>query len=140
MERLLAGLQGDRLDLALASMRASQKISETEREAATLGGQRKTEITRDLQEVQAEMEQLILKRQNTQAVLIATGAAFLRQQKGAAMDEVPLKFTIVRDDGRQALTASEAVQLQPGDVLKVDLIVPPAETSSIDPVGSVAVE
>ena len=140
MERLLAGLQSDRLDLALASMRASQKISETEREATTLKGQRRTEITKDLQSVQADMEQLILKRQNTQAVLIATGAAVLRQSKGAAMDDVPLNFTVIRDSGKEELASSEAAQLLPGDVLKVDLVAPPAETSSIDPARSVSTE
>ncbi|WP_165899845.1 polysaccharide biosynthesis/export family protein [Borborobacter arsenicus] len=140
MERLLAGLQSDRLDLALASMRASQKISETEREATTLKGQRRTEITKDLQSVQADMEQLILKRQNTQAVLIATGAAVLRQSKGAAMDDVPLNFTIIRNSGKEELPSSEAAQLLPGDVLKVDLVAPPAETSSIEPARSVSTE
>ncbi|MGB3388139.1 MAG: polysaccharide biosynthesis/export family protein [Pseudaminobacter sp.] len=140
MERLLAGMQGDRLDLALASMRASQKISETEREAVTLKGQRKTEITRDLQTAQAEIEQMVLKRQNTQAVLIATGAAVLRQSKGTAMDDVPLNFTVIRDSGKQELASSEAAQLLPGDVLKVDLVMPPEETSSVNPARSVSTQ
>lgn len=140
MERLLAGLQSDRLDLALASMRASQKISETEREATTLKGQRSTEITKDLQSVQADMEQLILKRQNTQAVLIATGGAALRQSKGAAMDNEPLNFTIIRNSGKEELASLEDEQLLPGDVLKVDLVMPPAETSSIDPARTVSTE
>jgi protein involved in polysaccharide export with SLBB domain len=140
MERLLAGLQSDRLDLALASMRASQKISETEREATTLKGQRSTEITKDLQSVQSDMEQLVLKRQNTQAVLLATGAAALRQSKGAAIDDEPLNFTIVRNSGKEELASSDAAQLLPGDVLKVDLVMPPAETSSIDPARTVSTE
>jgi protein involved in polysaccharide export with SLBB domain len=140
MERLLAGLQSDRLDLALASMRASQKISETEREATTLKGQRSTEITKDLQSVQSDMEQLVLKRQNTQAVLLATGAAVLRQSKGAAIDDEPLNFTIIRNSGKEELASSDAAQLLPGDVLKVDLVMKPAETSSIDPARTVSTE
>lgn len=140
MERLLAGLQGDRLDLALASMRASQKISETEREATTLKGQRRTEITKDLQSVQSDMEQLMLKRQNTQAVLLATGAAVLRQTKGSAIDAEPLNFTIIRHGGKEELASTEAIQLLPGDVLKVELVIEPAQTSSIDAARNVSTE
>ncbi|WEX10474.1 polysaccharide biosynthesis/export family protein [Chelativorans sp. AA-79] len=122
LERILADLQSDRLDLAVASMRAKQRQSETERDVVNLKSQRKTEIVRDLQIVNAELEALQLRREITRQLLEATGASISRRGMQAMLEEQPLSFTIIRGgEGGETIQASPGTPLEPGDVLDVRL-------------------
>lgn len=120
LERVVADLQSGRLDLAIASMRAKQRQSETDRDAVSLKGQRKTEIGRDLQAANAQIEELSLAQEISARLLQATGASISRRDRQMVMEEQQLRFTIVRggEDG-DTLEASAGTRLEPGDVLEV---------------------
>ncbi|WP_246248960.1 polysaccharide biosynthesis/export family protein [Chelativorans alearense] len=122
LERVVADLQSERLDLAIASMRAKQRLSETNRDALSLKGQRKTEIGRDLQTTIAEIEELKLRRETNERLLQATGASIARRDMQMAIEEHPLRFTIVRGgENGDTFEASPGTVLEPGDVLEVRL-------------------
>jgi protein involved in polysaccharide export with SLBB domain len=119
LERVVADLQSGLLDLVVASMRAQQRLSETQRDALNLKGQRKTEITRDLQAANAQIEELKLRREINDTLLRATGASILRRDQQVVMER-PLRFTVIRGgDGGNAFEASAGTLLEPGDVLDV---------------------
>ncbi|WP_230174189.1 SLBB domain-containing protein [Rhizobium sp. CECT 9324] len=120
LERVVADLSSDKLDLVIAAMRAKQKLSETQRDAITLRGQRRTEAGRDLQEVLAELEDTKLKRKTTIDLLQATGASVSRDAALEAGDLQPLEYWVTRVDGSGvAQKLPPTADLEPGDVLDV---------------------
>jgi polysaccharide export outer membrane protein len=123
LERELARLQSDKLDQITATMRAQQNLSEASRDAQTLRGRQRTEVTRELQTAQAELEQLKVRQEFTQRLLLAAGASAARTTQAQQIQESDLVFTIVRqqDDAAVEMLAAEASLLRPGDVLKVTL-------------------
>ncbi len=121
LERIVADLQSSRLDLAVASMRARQRLSETERDALSLEGTRRTEIGAELQRVNLEIDDLELRRGMTEQLLQATGASILHRED-RAFEQQPLRFSILRGgDEKQRVDAVETTGLEPGDVLDVQL-------------------
>jgi protein involved in polysaccharide export with SLBB domain len=120
LERIVAEMQAGKLDLVVASMQAKQKLSETERDALNLKGQRKTEAGQLLQTTETEIEDTKLKRNTTLQLLQISGASLSRSQSMKALDLQPLEYWITRNgDEANAIKASEATELQPGDVLDV---------------------
>lgn len=119
LERIVAELQSDKLDLQVAAMRAKQKLSETERDAVTLQGQRRTEAGRDLQTTEASIEDLKLKRSTTLQLLQINGASLSRFADMKAMDLEPLEYWITHGGTEPAVKVTEATLLVPGDVLDV---------------------
>ncbi|WP_235883088.1 polysaccharide biosynthesis/export family protein [Rhizobium rhizophilum] len=120
LERVVADLSSDKLDLVIAAMRARQKLSETERDAIALKGQQRTEAGRELQEIVAEFEDTKLKRNTTIALLQATGAAISRDTARVATNTQALEYWVTRADGDGIpLKLPESAELAPGDVLDV---------------------
>ncbi|MBB6486241.1 polysaccharide biosynthesis/export family protein [Rhizobium lusitanum] len=120
LERIVAEMQAGKLDLVVASMQAKQKLSETERDALNLKGQRKTEAGQQLQVTESEIEDTKLKRNTTLQLLQISGASLSRSQSMKALDLQPLEYWITRKgDQADAVKVTEATELQPGDVLDV---------------------
>ena len=120
LERVVADLSSDKLDLVIAAMRAKQKLSETERDAIALKGQLRTEAGRELQEVVAEFEDTKLKRNTVIALLQAAGAAVQRQAASAQVSVQPLEYWVTRPSTYGvAVRLPETAELLPGDVLEV---------------------
>lgn len=120
LERVVADLSSNKLDLVIAAMRAKQKLSETQRDAITLRGQRRTEAGRDLQEVLAELEDTKLKRNTVIDLLQATGASVSRDAAMSAGDLQPLEYWVTRLGGSgTAVKLPQTASLAPGDVLDV---------------------
>jgi polysaccharide export outer membrane protein len=119
MERMLTTFRSDRLDLVTAIMRARQSVSETTRNLQGLYDQRQAEVATELQSAQAEIDQLKLKRDVTQKLLLDT----LAKRKGSAGpgEKVPLAFTVIRRSNGQIseFSAPDTTELQPGDVVRV---------------------
>lgn len=117
LERSLAGYRTDRLDQVTAVMRARQAITEATRSADGLLDRQKTEVATALQEEQAKLATLKLKREASQKILLETLAA----KPGGSQEDGNLSFVITR---RQAgnpveISASETTALLPGDVVTV---------------------
>nr|WP_281433246.1 polysaccharide biosynthesis/export family protein [Pseudorhizobium tarimense] len=120
LERVVADLSSDRLDLVIAAMRAKQKLSESERDAIALKGQLRTEAGRELQEIVAEFEDTKLKRNTVIALLQAAGAAVSRDAARVAANTQPLEYWVTRAGGDGVpVRLSESEELGPGDVLDV---------------------
>ena len=118
LERALAGFRTDRLDQVTAVMRARQAITEATRNLDGLRDKQRTEIAGELQQERANLEQLTLKRETAQKVLLEILAS---SPRAADAEERPLVYAITRNtEGRvEEITARETTALAPGDVVKV---------------------
>jgi polysaccharide export outer membrane protein/exopolysaccharide production protein ExoF len=120
LERIVAEMQAGKLDMVVASMQAKQKLSETERDALNLKSQRKTDAGQQLQTTETEVEDTKLKRNTTLQLLQISGASLSRSQGMKALALQPLEYWITRNgNDADAVKASEATELRPGDVLDV---------------------
>lgn len=120
LERVVADLSSNKLDLVVATMRARQKVSETQRDALTLQGQYRTEAGRDLQLVEAEIEDTKLKRNTTVQLLEATGASLSQYLALKTRELQPVEYWLTRKgDLRSPLKVQQTTELEPGDLLSV---------------------
>lgn len=117
LERSLAGYRTDRLDQVTAVMRARQAITEATRNSDGLRDRQKTEVATLLQEEQAKLTNLKVKREAGQKILLET----LASKTGGALQKGALSFVITRrQDGEPVeISASETTALSPGDVITV---------------------
>ncbi|MBY5818581.1 polysaccharide biosynthesis/export family protein [Rhizobium leguminosarum] len=119
LERLLTTYRSDRLDLVTAIMRGRQAISETTRNLEGLYDTRRSEVASELQSEQASLDQLKLKREMTQKLLLDDLAA--GGSSNITDEALPLTFTVSRRSEGQIrqFQASETTALIPGDVVRV---------------------
>lgn len=129
-ERLVADLRSGMLDLVVQSMRAQQKLSETERDALTLRGQYTIDARRDLQTVEAEIEDTKLKRDTLLQVLQITGASMSTIDSLQAIDLQPIEYWLTRGGQGDAVPVSQFEILQPRDVLEIRLGLPGGASKS----------
>lgn len=129
LEQTIADLQGKVLDMETAALRAKQDINEAEREATMLQSDRDNEIAQALQETEAQIEALTLKMDMykglmAEAVSRAPAAALIEEE-----DTTRVEYSIMRDDGRKTAetAADENTPVQPGDVIKVDIVPAPTD-------------
>lgn len=124
LERNLAAYRTDRLDQVTAVMRARQAIAEATRNADGLHDRRRTEVATDLQDEQAKLANLKLKRETSQKILLETLAA----NPSAVGKDGRLSFLITRrQDGQPAeIPGTETTTLLPGDVVTVSAGSPPS--------------
>lgn len=118
LERALAGYRADRLDAVTAVMRARQGSTEASRNFDGLRDQAHTEAAVELQTQQFNLEQLRLKREISQKLLLDTLAS---RDNPLSSDESSLSFSLTRTENGQAISipVPETANLMPGDVLKV---------------------
>lgn len=119
IQRMLRTYQADRLDLQTAIMRARQNIAEATRNLDGLYDKQQTEVASDLQLQQANLDQLKMKRETAQKLLLE-----YLSNEGASGDqtgEPALNYTVVRQTGEKVeeLPADETTMLQPGDVVRI---------------------
>lgn len=120
LERVVADLSSDKLDLVVAAMRARQKVSETQRDALALQSQYRTEAGRDLQLVEADIEDTKLKRNTALQLLEATGASLSQYYAMKTMELQPMEYWLTREgDPRSPFKVQDTAALEPGDVLNI---------------------
>jgi Periplasmic protein involved in polysaccharide export len=120
LERVVADLSSDKLDLVVAAMRARQKVSETQRDALALQSQYRTEAGRDLQLVEAEIEDTKLKRNTALQLLEATGASLSKYYAMKTMELQPMEYWLTREgDPRSPFKVQQTALVEPGDVINV---------------------
>jgi polysaccharide export outer membrane protein len=100
-------------------MRGRQAINETTRNLEGLSDTRRSEIASEVQAEKANLDQLKLKRDTTQQLLLedlSNGA-----NVNSRVEELPLTFLVNRRDKGQVnqFQASETTELAPGDVIRV---------------------
>ncbi|GEO86876.1 MULTISPECIES: polysaccharide biosynthesis/export family protein [Alphaproteobacteria] len=125
LERVVADLSSNKLDLVVATMRARQKVSETQRDAVTLQGQYRTEAARDLQLVEAEIGDTKLKRNTALQLLEASGASLSQDRALKSLELQPVEYWLTREgDLRSPFKVQQTAVLEPGDVLSVRYDIP----------------
>jgi protein involved in polysaccharide export with SLBB domain len=119
LERTLRSYHANRLDLVTAIMRARQNIAETTRNLEGLYDKQQTEVASELQVEQALLDQLVLKRDTTQRLLL--NALSEGTGSGTFGGGVTLAFTVTRRTGEaiSEMPASDSTRLLPGDVVRV---------------------
>ena len=119
LERLLTTYRSDKLDLVTAIMRGRQAISETTRNLEGLSDTRRSEVAVEAQSERANLDQLKMKREMTQKLLLDELAA--GDGLKSRSEELPLTFTVSRRNNGQIdqFQASETTMLAPGDVVRV---------------------
>jgi hypothetical protein len=119
LERTLRSYHANRLDLVTAIMRARQNIAETTRNLEGLYDKQRTDVAIELQSEKAAVDQLALKRDTTQKLLLI--ALSEGMETGTPGSGVTLAFTVTRRTGETVseIPASDTTSLQPGDVVRV---------------------
>lgn len=119
IQRTLRTYQADRLDLVTVIMRARQNIAEATRNLDGLYDRQLTEVTSDLQSKQADLDQLKLKKETTQKLLLE----FLSNEDRSkqSTNKPTLTYTVIRQNAANAseISANETTLLRPGDVVRV---------------------
>lgn len=119
LERMLRSYSAARLDVSADAMRAKQNISEASRNLEGLYDRQRTEVNVELQTEQANLDQMLLKREVAQTQMLRILAKSDRVSDTGS--PTVLVFAIDRPaDGRtEEIAANSATVLQPGDVLRV---------------------
>jgi polysaccharide export outer membrane protein len=121
LERSLAGLRADRLDNIIATMSARQGLSESTRNLAKVEDDNRSSLSVQLQNEQANLEQLQL-TQTTNLRLLRQATSFAAADADSKREQAGgLVYSIVREVGGKPSTivAAESTVLQPGDLVKV---------------------
>ena len=133
VERTLAIYRTDRLDQVTAVMRARQNIAEATRNLEALHDKQQTEVALQMQVEQANLDQLRLKRDVSQKLLLELLASGNRSALSGKRG--PVTFTIARVENgiEKTIQADESTALMAGDVVKVASPLAPPSTSVILP-------
>jgi protein involved in polysaccharide export with SLBB domain len=123
IERVVAGLQADRLDDATVTMRTRQNLSESTRNAVGLRDQRAIDVSIELNEAQANIQRLRVREDVLEKTLVLATASSSSKDRNKDQVEPSLSFTIIRQvqAGTDEIVADETTALLPGDVVKVAL-------------------
>jgi protein involved in polysaccharide export with SLBB domain len=124
LERNVAGLEGDRLRLETNLLRARQEISRTEISILELYNKRVNEVTAELQQTQARLEQIAQRTETSERLLYESEVitpSLLADR--ARIRRLRPTYTVFRSSfGRVVeLSADESMTVEPGDTVKVDI-------------------
>lgn len=127
LERTMAQMEGDRLRLETVLLKARQEISRTEISILESSNKRATEITVDLRETEAQLEQTASKFRVADKLLSEVQISSPLLAGGSRKDQPQPVFSIVRNvsGSVKEIQATENTSVQPGDTIKVYL--PPPE-------------
>ncbi|WP_348935229.1 polysaccharide biosynthesis/export family protein [Aquabacter sp. CN5-332] len=127
LERGIAQIQGDRLRLETELLRVRQEASKTDIALIELRNKRVNEVTLDLRDTQAKLEQIEHKTVTGQKLLYEAEVIAPRLLADHIRGRRLLPtYVIVRQvDGRPVeIQASETTLVEPGDTVKIDLPLP----------------
>jgi polysaccharide export outer membrane protein/exopolysaccharide production protein ExoF len=124
LERTLAQIEGDQLRGETSLLRAKQEISRTEIAMLELKNKRANDVTTELRETQAKLEELDRKNETAEQLLyeaeVTAPQLIARRARSARVQPV---YTIMRQRGGNAveLSASDLTAVEPGDTIKVEV-------------------
>lgn len=147
MKRNLAQLEGDKLRLESERTRARQEVSRVKLSKIEFDNKRANELTVELQQTEARLQQVLQEATVTERLLIETrgqaasapgGLTFASSENDAEGSGGPtgpaITYTIARQvkGGVVEIEANEATQLKPGDTIKVNMTAMPFGASGGD--------
>ena len=131
MKRNLAQLEGAKLSLESERTRARQEVSRVKLSKIEFDNKRANELTVELQQTEARLQQVLQEATVTERLLIETqsqaaaapgGLTFTSSENDSEGSRGPaITYTIARQvkDGVIEIEATEATRLKPGDTIKV---------------------
>lgn len=127
LERTMAQMEGDRLRLETLLLKAQQDISRTDISILEASNKRATEITVELRETEAKLEQTTSKFRVADKLLYDAQVSAPALAGGRRREQPQPVFSIVRNvkGAIEESKATEQSSVQPGDTIKVYL--PPPE-------------
>ncbi|UJW87443.1 polysaccharide biosynthesis/export family protein [Devosia sp. SL43] len=123
-EQMVADLETRLLDIGVAILRTQKDINDTDRSLLALGGNRTADLTTERQQVDAQIADLRTQIATQQSLM----ADALLQGASGGSDLVDHQYIIIRDGAE--LQATDVTALQPGDVVKVVLLITQPEDAS----------
>jgi polysaccharide export outer membrane protein/exopolysaccharide production protein ExoF len=124
LERTVAQIEGERLRVETSLLRAKQEISRAEIAMLELKNKRMNEVTAELRETQAKLEELDRKSETAEQLLYEAEvtAPQLLAQRARSRRMQPV-YTILRQKGENTieLNAFESTAVEPGDTIKVEM-------------------
>jgi polysaccharide export outer membrane protein len=120
LRRVLVQMRGARTEDAISAMRARQSLSDTTRQEYGIHDQRQTEVASQLRDSQGDLARLKSREETVRRLLLADAGGTPEETRNGGTE---LRFAVVRQSqsGSAEVAASEATQLLPGDVLKVEV-------------------
>lgn len=118
-EQSVADLETRLLDIGTAILRTQKDINDTDRNLLALDSDRTADLTTERQEVDAQIADLRTQISTQQALM--TDAVLLGAS--ASSELIDHEYIIIRDGAE--LEATDVTALQPGDVVKVVLLITP---------------
>lgn len=143
LEREIASLESSRLDLTTSIMRARQNQGEARRSASSLRTERSIEVALQLQATQAELERISISERVAQRLIAETKVEAERLGENREQRlSTALIFSVLRrtPDGLRMISADATTELQPGDVVQVEMQLGGEARSARAPVPLVAAE
>jgi polysaccharide export outer membrane protein/exopolysaccharide production protein ExoF len=139
LERTVAQIEGERLRVETSLLRAKQEISRTEISMLELKNKRANDVSIELRETQAKLEELNRRTETADQLLYeaeVTAPQLLAEH--ARSRRVRPVYTIVRQREGNAfeLSASESTAVEPGDTIKVERPFPNTAQAADAAVGS----
>lgn len=121
-ERVLSDLQSERLDNVIETMRGRENLNQSQRDLAKLQDEQQSETANQLQESQAGLEKLGQLQLATRRILYQS-----MDQLNVLPIQVSLDYQILRQAGdtQVSIFATETSVLQPGDLVKVQMVTQP---------------
>jgi polysaccharide export outer membrane protein/exopolysaccharide production protein ExoF len=124
LERTVAQIEGERIRVGTALLRAKQEISRTEIALLELTNKRKTDVALELRETQSRLDDLYRRTDTSEQLLFEAEvtAPQLALRLARARLTQPT-YTIVRNQVGSfvEMSATESTAVQPGDTIKVEL-------------------
>lgn len=122
LERTAADLEGRLIDYETAILRARQEINKAERDALDVRTERQAKLTTELQQAQADLDQVSAKLTTARSLINEAGvtAPHLALEQWTRAAQRPAYSILRSSDGRSAeIPADETTLLRPGDVVRI---------------------
>jgi len=133
LEQTIAELESKLLDMDTAILRAKQDIAKATQDAISLQNDRDTEIAQDRQQTEADLDTMNLKMGMYSGLMVeALERAPDAARNAGGRNPPQMSFSIVRTagDGKAGvIAADENTPVLPGDVVKVEIAQPAANSN-----------
>ncbi|MGN6303818.1 MAG: polysaccharide biosynthesis/export family protein [Mesorhizobium sp.] len=133
LEQTIAELESKLLDMDTAILRAKQDIAKATQDAISLQNDRDTEIAQDRQQTEADLDTMNLKMGMYSGLMVeALERAPDAARNAGGRNPPQMSFSIVRNagDGKAGvIAADENTPVLPGDVVKVEIAQPAANSN-----------
>ncbi len=134
VEQLVGAMESRSIDVESALLKARQDLSKADRDLLDLESQWEGDLVAELQLTEAKIEQAAARMDTAKKLIVeaADNAAIAEAELEGIVNRVP-SFSIIRraSSGQSfKMNAGEETELEPADVVKVEMIIEPTSTAT----------